>query len=198
MIFDFFKLILMKIKEMKTQAFEFVVFELINWYKLQNSIIDNEQFNLHNDFNKLKVIKLHFFASAINSKSNSLLRVFDKFYAMPYGHVESDIYNNWNNFTFYKIDTKKLTIMNINELSRESFVLVDENLKLEISKAVEDLKQSNSSLINYNSLKLVELSHKWFSWKSMFSYAKSNSRYSEYIPSNLIIEENKTFELINS
>jgi hypothetical protein len=195
MICDFFKLILIKIIEMKTQAFEFVVFELINWYKLQNSIIDNDQFNLRNDFNKLKVIKLHFFASAINSKNNSLLSVFDNFYAMPYGHVESDIYNNWNNFTFYTIDTKKLTIKDTDTLSRESFVLVSESLKLEITKAVEDLKQTNPSLINYNSLQLVELSHKWFSWKSMFSYAKSNFRYSEYIPSNLIIEENKTFEL---
>lgn len=180
--------------EKKIQAFEFVIFKLISWYKNQNSIIDNSNFNSKNDFNKLKVIKLHFFVSAINSKTNSLLNVFDKFYAMPYGHVESDIYNNWNEFQFYKIENKNLTILTSN-LSEDDFKNVEENLKKEISDSVEDLRKINSNLINYNSLQLVELSHKWFSWESMFSYAKSNNRYSEYIPSNLIKEENKTFEL---
>ncbi|CAI2766139.1 type II toxin-antitoxin system antitoxin SocA domain-containing protein [Flavobacterium collinsii] len=182
----------MTIKE-KTQAFEFVVFKLINWYKLQNSIIDDTQFNLKNDLNKLKVIKLHFFVSAVNSKTNSLLTVFNNFYAMPYGHVESDIYSNWNKFEFYRIENKNLTILRLN-LSENDFAL-SEKLKSEVSEAIDNLTKINSDLINYNSLQLVELSHKWFSWRSMFSYAKSNYRYSEYIPSNLIIEENKTFEL---
>lgn len=63
----------------KIQAFEFVVFKLVNWYKTQNSITDNETFTAINDLSKLKVIKLHFFVSAVNSKSNSLLSIFDNF-----------------------------------------------------------------------------------------------------------------------
>jgi hypothetical protein len=51
---------------------------------------------------------------------------------------------------------KTFTIKDTDTLSRESFVLVSESLKLEITKAVEDLKQTNPSLINYNSLQLVE------------------------------------------
>ncbi len=179
----------------KIQAFEFVVFKLVNWYKTQNSIIDDGIFTATNDLNKLKVIKLHFFVSAVNSKSNSLLNVFDNFYAMPYGHVESDIYSNWNNFDFYNIQNKSLTVLK--NITEKDFIFLSYELKAEISEAVESLKKINSELINYNSLQLVELSHKWFSWKSMFSYAKSNHRYSEYIPSSLIKEENKTFELAN-
>jgi hypothetical protein len=39
---------------------------------------------------------------------------------MPYGTLK-DIYNNWNNFTLYLIDTKNLTIKDTDTLSRESF-----------------------------------------------------------------------------
>jgi hypothetical protein len=86
---------------------------------------------------------------------------------MPYGHVEG-IYNNWNNFTFLYNWHQKLTIKDTDTLSRESFVLVSESLKLEITKAVEDLKQTNPSLINYNSLQLVELSHSGFHGNQCF------------------------------
>lgn len=114
---------------------------------------------------------------------------------MPYGNVESDIYSNWNHFDFYNIENKNLTILK--NITEDDFILISDNLKTEISEAVDSLTKINSELINYNSLQLVELSHKWFSWESMFSYAKSNYRYSEFIPSNLIKEENKTFELAN-
>lgn len=176
----------------KLQAFEFVLFNLIDWYKEKNSIQSNEDFNSTNDLNKLKVIKLHFFVSAVNAKNNKLLSIFDKFYAMPYGHVESDIYNNLNQMKYYKVDIKRLSIID----SQPSFDNLNFEIKKEITNAIIELRRVNDDLINYNALQLVELSHKWFSWSSMFSYAKSNLRNSEFIPTRLIQEENKSFELV--
>jgi len=74
----------MTIKEL---AFEYLMDCFIDWYKSIRN--DNSYFC---SFTKLKVIKLLFFASAVNanSQNHNLLGVFNKFVAMPFGPVESD------------------------------------------------------------------------------------------------------------
>ena len=75
----------------KKQAFEYLVFKLVKWYK------SNHNSNI-NDLSILKVLKLTFFVSAVgttrDTKDTLLDNVFDNYFAMPYGHVESDIYNS--------------------------------------------------------------------------------------------------------
>jgi uncharacterized phage-associated protein len=179
----------------KIIAFEYVLFKLCNWYISENGITNYEQFNQRNDLNKLKVIKLHFFTIAVNSNNNRLLETFNKFYAMPYGHVESDIYNSLNLLTHFTIDTKKLIINNISSINESCFDNIDNELIAQIDESISKIKEINTELINYNALELVDLSHKWFSWQSMFNYARINNRNSELIPSSIIKDENKIFEL---
>jgi uncharacterized phage-associated protein len=181
---------------MKKLAFEYVVFKLIEWFKTQNQIATDAAFNQANDLTKLKVIKLHFFSSAVNSKSNRLLDLFNNFYAMPYGHVESDIYNTINDLERYSISNNSLTIkpQYIEQLSA-SFNDFDASYKQEIDTAILNLSAENKTLIKYPALDLVELSHNYFSWKCMFNIARSQDRYSEPIPSQLIKEETKFFAL---
>ena len=183
-------------EQKKIEAFEYLLFELVNWFMNKKNISNYEDFNKNNDLNKLKVIKLHFFVTAINSNNNNLLEVFNKFCAMPYGHVESDIYNSLGKLNFFTVDVKKLIINDLNTIDSNCFKNVEEIIKNQIKESIEKLKITNPNIINYNALDLVELSHTWFSWKSMISFARSNNRNSELIPSNIIKDEIKNFELV--
>jgi hypothetical protein len=184
------------IEQDKLLAFEYVLFKLVDWYRIKNSLSNFEDFNNNNNLNKLKVIKLHFFLVAINSEKNTLLDVFNKFYAMPYGHVEGEIYNSLSRMSLFEVDNKKLLIKNTDNLSINDFSALEEIYINDVNESIEELKVKNPNIINYNALDLVELSHTWFSWKSMYSYAQSNHRRSELIPQQLIKEENKNYELI--
>lgn len=180
----------------KILAFEYVLFKLTEWFMKENNLSSYTEFNQSNDLNKLKVIKLHFFVSAVNSNKNHLLGTFDKFYAMPYGHVESDIYNSLNELSYFSIDTKNLQVREVAILNTDCFTSLTFDIKNDIDESISSLKLINKDLINYNALELVELSHNWFSWQSMYDYARKNHRNSELIPVSLIKEENKVFELV--
>lgn len=183
-------------EKIKIETFEYVLFELVNWFMNKKNISNYDDFNQNNDLNKLKVIKLHFFVTAIDSNNNNLLEVFDKFFAMPYGHVESDIYNSLGKLNFFTVDVKKLIINDLKTFDEDCFINVEKEIKNQIKESIEKLKVTSPNIINYNALDLVELSHTWFSWKSMFSFAQSNNRNSEHIPSNIIKDEIKNFELV--
>ena len=74
----------------KIFCFEYMLFQLMEWYRdlrpSQNPL---------NSFTRLKSLKLLFFVATVEaSESNEgLLSIFDNFYAMGNGPVESDVYN---------------------------------------------------------------------------------------------------------
>src|SRR6185295_7815705 len=103
-------------KAAKLEYFEYTISKMIQWYCQENAM-STDTFSVVNDFSKLKVLKLHFFVCAINSSSNHMLEIFDSFYAMPYGHVESELYN----------------AMNADELQRFSFTESSMQLKTDIA-----------------------------------------------------------------
>lgn len=175
----------------KIIAFEYFVYQLNNWYK---EVYGNVE---ENDLSTLKVLKLLFFATAVGTNKdseNTLLDcVFDNFYAMPYGHVESDIYNS----------AKANLIKNI-RLEYESSVVLDakqiiENISEEIKQKIDNqiiqLKSINFELIKYSSFELVELSHKWYSWVKNYNRAKNDGKYSVNIPIEDIKSEIKIYQL---
>jgi uncharacterized phage-associated protein len=182
--------------EFKIRAFEYVVQGLANWFKECSHISDNRSFNNNNDLNKLKILKLHFFVTAAKSDDNQLLNVFNNFSAMPYGHVESDIYNALDSLERYDISNYRLTIKDdyLDTLS-QSFDSLESWIKDEIDASIKVLRKINNIIILYTAFQLVELSHSWFSWKSMFAIARSHNKLSESIPSRIIREENKNFRL---
>jgi len=183
-------------KPQKKLAFEYVVFKLIEWFKSCMSQSTNMEFNASNDLSKLKVIKLHFFVTAINSKENNLLSIFDKFYAMPYGHVESDIYNDINEIERYIIDVSNLKIKEEFITTLEySFSTLDSIVKKEIDASIEALKLKDERFVLNSATQLVEIGHTWYSWKNVFLFARSQQRYSAPIPPHVIKEEEKFFSL---
>lgn len=174
----------------KIQAFEYLVSKLLDWYQESSSSEKN------NDLSILKVLKLTFFTSAVGTSSNtdsSLLdEVFNNYVAMPYGHVESDVYTYIKTGALPNIEiNNRQTILNDNY----SFDTLDISTKNKIDNSVSLLKSINRDLINLSSFELVDLSHAWYSWQKFYSIAKSKGINSEPIPTDEIKREDKIYQL---
>jgi uncharacterized phage-associated protein len=168
----------------KYTAFDYLVSALHKWYGEDRA----------NDMSKLKLMKLLFFTVAIsaNRSEEGLLGTFDNFMALPYGHVESDIYRQMDSSAYYTFNENSLVVKLGAELGQ---INLDINIKNSIDKAVLRLQAANINLINYKAFDLVDISHKWQSWKTMYSLARKNGRYSMKIPKEMIMSELKTFVL---
>lgn len=150
----------------KQKAFEFVCYQLYDWYEELNTSHEN-------DLSILKVMKLLFFVAAVKKgDSTDLLETFTNFKAMPLGPVEMDVYTQLNNImrngSVY-IDRDHMVVNRVDqELSdadRESILV-----------SVDALKSKNRDIINYDASRLVNLSHKWDSWKKSFNMAIFNGK----------------------
>lgn len=172
----------------KNQAFEYYVVKLLEWYREATGDVEG------NDLSTLKVLKLLFFGSAISSNGNDnttlLDTTFDNFYAMPYGHVESDIYNS-----IRRGELENLIINNDNSTINLNLDFPTSEIKNKIDNSIERLKDENPNLILMTSFDLVELSHRWYSWQFYFNKAQRNGSYSELIPVEMIKQEQKFFYL---
>ena len=184
--------------QIKLIYFEYVVKKLLGWYNEQSRDTQN------NDLNILKVLKLLFFVSSARSEeigdNNILDNVFNNYIAMPYGHVEGDIYNalvlNRGSLTYYFIDnysTKEQPNVNIAELDNSLLV----TYRTEIDLSVEYLKSRNRNLILMKAFDLVDLSHSWYSWRKNFEEAKLRNKLSQTIPVEDIKKEAKLYSLIS-
>lgn len=173
--------------KIKINHFEYFVSELL---KLNNAPT--------NDFSILKVQKLLFFTVAIdsisNEKSKLIETIFDNFVAMPYGHVESDIYSaiRDNDLRFYIINSS--CTINKKDFDEKQLNL-NEDIKQVIDNALVQLKKVNPYIFNESPFNLVELSHRYKSWRMNFNVAKSKGAFSEPIKSTEIINEEKYFYL---
>ncbi|HIY76400.1 MAG TPA: DUF4065 domain-containing protein [Candidatus Sphingobacterium stercorigallinarum] len=172
----------------KIESFEYFLKGLVGWF-CDFYTIDNADFNDHpqNNLSKLKVIKLHFFAS---STSTDMLDLFDDFHAMPYGHVESEIYRSLSKLQFAEVTNTKLVITDI-----KSFNEVSVGQSEVVDNSISTLKELNSQLISFSPFDLVELSHKWFSWRYNFEIAKKDGSFSRPISKELIKKEEKYYSL---
>src|SRR5690606_6789434 len=118
--------------------------------------------------------------------------VFNNFVAMPYGHVESDIYEN-----IKQKQIKNIIINNSHSKILDSFSIdsYSNELKNKIDDSFEMILKANPNLIKYSSFDLVDLSHSWYSWQYCFNKAKKENSYSKSIPTQLIKEEEKIYSL---
>jgi hypothetical protein len=172
---------------MKIILFEYFLKHLVQWY-CEYYKITAVDFNNHpkNDLSKLKVLKLHFFAC---STDDDALDLFDDFHALPYGHVESTIFNNLHELTHFSVDNNRLTLLcNLEEIAGGDPV----NNTL-IENIVRKLRTKNFNLISMKPFDLVEMSHRWFSWNFTFNEARKFGLYSKSISPKLIKQEAKSY-----
>lgn len=177
---------------LKYNLFEYMIDGIISWYKDVDKDVD-----VYNELNRLKLIKLNFFISAASTegKKDGLLAYFDNFSAMPFGHVESGIYDQIKSvipqqrkYTLGKFSIK------LEDVSLEYYSGI-ETYKSQIDDAILLLRSKNENLVRYKSFDLVELSHEWSSWRLVFNIAKSKGLNSMPIPKEIIINENKFYNL---
>ena len=153
----------------------------------------NERKNVFS-FTPLKIIKLLFFTTAASIEidpQKNLLTIFDNFVAMPYGPVESDIYNsitqNTLNKYFISIDGCK-----IKDPSME--LNIHQEAKDLINKSIDKLKEKNNEIFNYTPVELVDISHKWSCWKNSYEIALQFNKNSYSIPSESIKKSIKYYK----
>ncbi len=176
--------------ENKYLAFEYVLLKLEEWF------YENNPDTTSNDLSILKSLKLLFFVSAVNSNKNSTSTLldypFDNFVAMPYGHVESDVYDALKRKLLENstVDISSCTITN-----KENILGLDDSLKSKIDNSILKLKLINKSIINFSSFELVELSHSWFSWRKNYNEALKNNIFSFKINIEDIKSEEKFYQI---
>lgn len=171
----------------KDSYFKYIVFKILEWHKEK---IGKEDLS---SFSRIKIMKLLFFVSSVTSKNypNGLLDIFDNFYAMSYGPVESDIFNSitiGNYDEWFHISNKIITkgeFFNeiINEISDEYKNIIDISISL--------LKDINDDIITYTPFELIELSYKWDSWRDTITIVKELDRISEKMKIKQIIKDSK-------
>lgn len=168
----------------KIKAFEYLALKFFEWFQeiaKEKAVEDN--------FSKLKLFKLHFFACAVTSSPEDpgLLENFDNFYALPYGHVESTVYANLE-----CMKTMTLEKNSLQQLAAPEGYFDDIPTDV-LDNAVTRLKEKNKDLVLYSAIKLVELSHSWHSWISIYNMARQFNKFSMRIPTEMIQNEPKIF-----
>lgn len=157
------------------------------WYKEESK----GSMNFHNR-SKLSVLKLLFLAAAPKKQGDcDLLDTFNNFYALPYGPVESDVYNaiQKNILPSYTVTERSILKKEIHQLP----YTIDEYIK--IKNAVDALKEKNRHLIILNAFSLVEITHKWESWKQSIAFARLMDMSSYKMTKESIrSDRNKIFE----
>ncbi|MRJ07391.1 DUF4065 domain-containing protein [Ornithobacterium rhinotracheale] len=140
----------------KISAFEYVLYQLNEWYK--------ESFpGKENDISILKAMKLLFFVSIIkNRDKEDLLDLFDNFQAWTYGPVEADIYSSYRDLNNIKINRFCLNITN--KKSIEDWSKTNPIWTNKIDESIDSLKIENKEILGYDAFTLVEISHYYSSW----------------------------------
>lgn len=175
--------------QLKADCFEFLMDELVKW-------VGEKGGNPKKDLNLLKIIKLNFFIAAASSSETSegLLTVFDEFYALPYGHVESDVYNIIKGQSIARL-SKYTIVSNGIDWSEDVNMSIEGNYSNAIKSSISKIRDVDPDFVLRPAGYLVDLSHMWRSWKLMYSTAKSLNKHSIKIPNNLIQTESKIFKL---
>lgn len=151
----------------KLQYFEYVVSKFIAWQKGDNNTSN------FSSFTRLKLQKLLFLTAAVNAtpESKDLLVVFNNFHALPYGPVESDIYNAMTENRFTNISFQERHMV-IHQQNQNQFGHLDSSILGMIDKATSELRIKNEQLINFPASQLVNITHKWKSWQNAMDIAR--------------------------
>ena len=121
----------------KIFCFEYMLFQLMEWYRdlrpSQNPL---------NSFTRLKSLKLLFFVATVEaSESNEgLLSIFDNFYAMGNGPVESDVYNAMVENTMSIFDFSDRCPLQKCEVEDSTFDAIDRDVKEQIQHSIKILR----------------------------------------------------------
>ena len=164
----------------KKLLFEYVVYRLDGWKREIGS-------TKVPPFTKLRLQKILFLICAWNvSKDNpKLLNIFNRFYALPYGPVEMDIYDAMNDGSFKHLNFCE-NECNYN-LVDSMFNGLPNDMKNFVDDAVNHFHSENRDYLTMPVFDLVDITHRWSVWQISMEYAKVQGRNMEAISNDLII-----------
>ena len=143
-------------------------------------------------FTTLKLIKLLFLVVGVSSNDNEegLTRIFNKFSAMPYGPVESDIYNaiQTNRLNKYRINSSSCTIQ------EESDINLQEQDSQDINNHIKLLLAKNPRILQWQPFELVDITHKWSCWRTCYNVALTDGKHSIDMPARMIQKSVKYYQ----
>lgn len=173
--------------ERKKKCFEYIVTQLKVWHKEVEGTDNMESFT------RLKLHKLLFLISSITAlpEDKKVLQIFDNFYAMPYGPVESDIYNEMVNDSFAILSFAERSVCITRTFDENNFDANDKGL---IDEAIAELKKANNNLVRCQASTLVDITHKWSSWKYARDIAGILGKNSEKMDIENICKDRKIYE----
>lgn len=171
----------------KIKAFDYMLQLFEEWR-------DSHEELKNKPLSKLTALKLLFLTAAPKEDGgDDLLEIFNNFYAMPYGPVESDVYNaiQANMLPSYIAEYRTIERRDIDISSKYKGPKYEP-----IRKAVKDLRTKNENLIELNAFELVEITHKWNSWNLAMNFAEFMGQLSAKMSTASIKEDsNKRFGL---
>lgn len=113
-----------------------------------------------------------------------MLGIFNNYWALPYGPVESEIYDAMSDLSNFQISNNSISLK---ENATLDFTSISQNGNADaIDTSIDQLRLENESLVRMAAFDLVELSHKSEAWKIVFSNAQKNGFSSKAMPVNLL------------
>ncbi|MCI6051267.1 type II toxin-antitoxin system antitoxin SocA domain-containing protein [Phocaeicola plebeius] len=179
--------------KIKLLSFEYLLYHFMIWYEEDQKISDTSHHKFLSEFSRLKALKLLFLVAAIQDDcQKDLLPIFDKFYAMQHGPVESDIYNAMvrDDFKYFRFQNRQTSFK---EQVFSGFEEIEN--KRSLDNAIYLLKKANPKIVSYPAMELVDITHKWISWKSAYMVAQMLGKGSQLMPTDLIKNDHQFFTL---
>lgn len=177
--------------ETKKLVFAYFVDVLYRWNKELDSTCQPK-------YSKLQLQKLLFLASAIDvgSKCPGMLDVFNRFYALPYGPVEMDIYSAMNSDSLMQIKVIDRICEYNPPQDKNLFDTIPVRTRELVNHAVSCLKQQNVNYFSISPFDLVKITHRWSAWRDAFAMATLCGSKQEPMSAESICEsEVKSFSL---
>lgn len=166
----------------KIEAFDYMLHLFEEWR-------DNHETIKGKPFPKLTAMKLLFLAAAPKEEGgDDLLDIFDNFYAMPYGPVESDIYNAIQEDKLPSFSVKYRSIEPREGAEPYNAKRYNGKLYHRVRNAVNDLKEKNEKLVLLNAFR-------WSSWSRAMDFAEFMKQLSAKMSIDSIRDSSKIFDL---
>lgn len=172
----------------KNLLFEYIVYRLDEWKKEIGS-------SKVSTFTKLRLQKILFLICAWNVSKNEpkLLSVFDRFYALPYGPVEMDVYEAMKDnskFKHLRFDGNECVYKDFTD---SMFVDLADDMKNYVDDAIKHFILEKRRYLTMPVFDLVDITHRWSVWYFSTIFANSQGRNMEKMSSESIINSTQYY-----
>ncbi len=170
-------------QDKKLILFEYIVAQLFKWAEAEQI----EEPNL----SKLRLQKILFLLCTISATKDEhpLLEIFNSFYALPYGPVETNIYDAmlYDEFDHIKFIGNDCIISEQKVRDIETSHINNETKGIVI-QAIEKLKEQDTNYLTIPVFDLVQITHRWTVWQNAMSIAEILGGKSQKMPTEKILK----------